>query len=188
PSIPELGSGSGFSFRLQDRGGLGVEALAEARDKLMALAANEPAIGSMRIEAAMDAPELHLDIDRDLAYALGVDLTKINTLLASAVGTRYVNDFPNQGRMQRVVVQADMHHRMQPEQLLAMRVRNDQGEMVPLSAFITTRWETGPVMVTRYNGYPAVRMAGTAAPGYSTGEAMAALERLMVEEMPRQIN
>ncbi len=186
-SIPELGSGAGFSFRLQDRGDIGREALTEARDRLMALATREPAIASMRIEGGMDAPELHLDIDRDRAYALGVDLPRINSLLASAVGTRYVNDFPSQGRMQRVVVQADQDYRMQPEQILAMRVRNNQGDMVPLSEFVTTRWETGPLMVTRYNGYPSVRMAGTVAPGFSTGEAMDTLEGLM-EELPRQIN
>ncbi|MCK9506751.1 MAG: efflux RND transporter permease subunit, partial [Porticoccaceae bacterium] len=187
PSIPELGTGSGFVFRLQDRGSLGTEAMAAARDQLMALAAEEPAIGSIRIEGAMDAPELHLDIDREKAYALGVDLSRINNLLSSALGSRYVNDFPNQGRMQRVVVQADTPYRMQPAQILAMRIRNDSGEMVPLSAFVSSRWESGPVMIPRYNGYPAVRMAGTAAPGYSTGEAMAVLERVM-EELPRQVN
>jgi len=187
PSIPELGNGSGFAFRLQDRGNLGATAMAAARDQLMALAAEEPAIGSIRIEGAMDAPELHLDIDREKAYALGVDLSRINSLLSSALGSRYVNDFPNQGRMQRVVVQADRPYRMQPDQILAMRIRNDRGEMVPLSAFVSSRWESGPVMIPRYNGYPAERMAGTAAPGYSTGEAMAVLEHLM-EELPRQVN
>src|SRR5690606_202308 len=146
----------------------------------------EPSIATMRIEGAPPAPQLRLDIDRDKAYALGVDFSRINSTLSAALGSRYVNDFPNQGRMQRVIVQADIPHRMQPEQLLAMRVRNGDGDLVPLSAFTTTRWETGAVLLPRYNGYPAVRLAGTAAAGYSTGDAMAALEGLMAQ-LPRQV-
>ena len=186
PSIPELGTGSGFTFRLQDRGNLGQGAMAAAANKLMALAAEEPSIATMRIEGAPPAPQLRLDIDRDKAYALGVDFARINSTLSAALGSRYVNDFPNQGRMQRVIVQADIPHRMQPEQLLAMRVRNADGDLVPLAAFASTRWETGAVLLPRYNGYPAVRLAGTAAKGYSTGDGMAALERLM-DQLPRQI-
>lgn len=187
PSIPELGTGSGFGFRLQDRGGLGQKAMFEATQKLVALAGENPAIGSIRIEGASDAPQLHVDIDRDKAYALGVDFADISSLLSTALGTRYVNDFPNQGRMQRVMVQADARFRMQPEHLLAMQVRNKLDEMVPLAAFATTSWKSGPVMLPRYNGYPAVRMAGTAANGYSTGEAMAEMEKLM-DQLPSQVN
>ncbi|MFA5494802.1 MAG: efflux RND transporter permease subunit [Porticoccaceae bacterium] len=185
PSIPELGTGAGFTFRLQDRGNLGHEAMAEATAKLLGLAAQEPSIGTMRVEGAPDAPQLRVDIDRDKAYALGVGFSSINSMLSAAIGSSYVNDFPIDGRMQRVIVQADMAHRMQAEQLLAMRVRNVQGDLVPLSAFATTRWETGAVLLARYNGYPAVRLAGTAAEGYSTGDAMAALEKIM-DQLPRQ--
>ncbi len=181
PPIPELGNGVGFSVRLQDRAALGHEALLAARNQLLALAAQHPVIGSLRVEGVEDAPQLRLDIDRERAYTLGVSFEAINALLSTALGSSYVNDFPNAGRMQRVIVQADVRHRMQPENLLALNVRNAHGQMVPLSAFATTRWTSGPVQLVRYNGYPAYRMAGTAAPGHSSGEAMAAIETLMRE-------
>jgi multidrug efflux pump len=181
PPIPELGNGVGFSVRLQDRAALGHHALLAARNQLLALAPQHPAIGSLRVEGVEDAPQLQLDVDRERAYALGVSFEAINQLFSTALGSNYVNDFPNAGRMQRVIVQADVRHRMQPEDLLALNVLNAQGAMVPLSAFVSTRWVSGPMQLVRYNGYPAYRLAGTAAPGYSTGEAMVAMESLMRE-------
>ena len=187
PSIPELGTGSGFSLRLQDRGELGQKALFEAAHKLIELGVASDAIGSMRIESVPDAAQLELIIDRAKAYTLGVDFRTLDATLSSALGSAYINDFPNEGRMQRVIVQADAPYRMQPKQLLAIQVRNSRGDMVPLSTFATTSWEVGPVLLARYNGYRAIRLAGTAAPGFSTGEAMAKVEELM-DELPRQVS
>ena len=178
PPIPELGRSTGFSFRLQDRGGADREALLAARNQLLALAAQSKVLTGVRPEGLEDAPQVRLDIDRDKAQALGVSFTAINTAISTSIGSSYVNDFPNNGRLQRVVVQAEAGARMQPENLLAINAINNQGEAVPLSAFATTRWITGPMQTLRYNGYPAMSISGDAAPGYSTGDALAEMERL----------
>ena len=123
-------------------------------------------------------PTVQIDIDRDRASALGVSFDSINTVLSTALGSAYVNDFPNAGRLQRVVVQADAPDRMQPDDLLQLNVLNNQNKPVPMSAMATTRWITGPIQTIRYNGYPTMRIAGDAAPGYSTGDAMNEMERL----------
>jgi len=176
--IPELGSSSGFNFRLQDRGGQGREALTAARNQLLGMAAQSPLLNQVRPDGLEDAPQLHVDIDRDQASALGVGFDAINLAIGSALGSVYVNDFPNAGRLQRVVVQADAPARMQPEDVLSLTVLNQRGQVVPLSAFASTRWVVGPMQTVRYNGYPSVRIVGNAAPGVSTGEAMAEMERI----------
>jgi len=181
PPIPELGTASGFNFRLQDRGGKGHDALVAARNQLLGLAGKSPVLTQVRPDGLEDAPQLQLDIDRDKAQALGVGFDAINTVISTALGSAYVNDFPNAGRLQRVVVQADAPARMQPEDLLALNVGNAQGKPVPLSAFAATRWVTGAMQTVRYNGYPAMRIGGQAAPGYSTGAAMAEMERLAAQ-------
>jgi len=178
PSIPELGTATGFNFRLQDRGGNGHAALVAARNQLLGMASQSKIITGVRPDGLEDAPQLQLEIDRDRAAALGVPFDAINAALSTALGSAYVNDFPNRGRLQRVVVQADAPARMQPGDLLAINVLNAQGKAVPLSAFASTRWVVGPMQSIRYNGYPSMRLAGDAAPGYSTGEAMAEMERL----------
>jgi multidrug efflux pump len=178
PAIPELGTATGFSFRLQDRGGNGHEALLAARNQLLGMAAQSKVLAGVRPDGLEDAPQVQLDIDRDRASALGVSFESVNAVLSTALGSAYVNDFPSSGRLQRVVVQADAPDRMQPEDLLQLNVLNNQGKPVPLSAFATTRWVTGPIQTIRYNGYPTMRISGDAAPGYSTGEAMTEMERL----------
>jgi len=120
-------------------------------------------------------------IDRDKANALGVTFESINTTLSTALGSSYINDFPNQARLQRVVVQADAPARMQPEDLLKLNAANTQGQPVPLSAFASTKWVNGAQQTVRYNGYPAMRIAGAAAPGYSSGAAMAELEKMAAQ-------
>lgn len=181
PPIPELGNASGFTFRLQDRGGLGHEALVNARNQILGAASQSKLLTQVRPEGLEDAPQLQIDIDRDKANALGVTFDAINTTLSTALGSAYVNDFPNQGRLQRVVVQADAPARMQPEDLLKLNASNSQGMPVPLSTFATTRWITGPQQTVRYNGYPAIRISGSAAPGYSSGAAMAEMERIAAQ-------
>ncbi len=178
PSIPELGTATGFNFRLQDRGGNGHDALLAARNQLLGMASQSKIITGVRPDGLEDAPQLQLDIDRDRAAALGVGFDAVNAALSTALGSAYVNDFPNRGRLQRVVVQADAPARMQPNDLLNLNVVNQQGQLVPMSAFASTRWVVGAMQTVRYNGYPAMRLAGDAAPGYSTGEAMDEMERL----------
>ncbi|ODV09839.1 MAG: multidrug efflux RND transporter permease subunit [Rubrivivax sp. SCN 70-15] len=184
PPIPELGTASGFSFRLQDRAGLGHAALVAARNQLLGLAAKSKVLTQVRADGLEDAPQLQVEIDRDKAAALGVGFDSINATLSTALGSAYVNDFPNAGRLQRVVVQADAPARMQPEDLLALNASNAQGQPVPLSAFASTRWVSGAMQTVRYNGYPAMRIGGQAAPGYSTGAAMAEMERLAAQLPP----
>jgi multidrug efflux pump len=184
PPIPELGTASGFTFRLQDRGGAGQAALMAARNQLLGLAAQSKLLTQVRPDGLEDAPQLQVDIDRDKASALGVSFDAINATLSTALGSSYVNDFPNRGRLQRVVVQADAPARMQPADLLRLNAVNNQGRAVPLSAFASTRWITGPMQTVRYNGYPAMRISGMAAPGYSSGAAMAEMERLATQLPP----
>ncbi len=181
PPIPELGTASGFTFRLQDRGGAGPEALVAARNQLLGLAAQSKLLAQVRPDGLEDAPQLQLDIDRDKASALGVSFDSINTTLATGLGSSYINDFPNRGRLQRVVVQSDAPARMQPGDLLRLNAVNAQGRAVPLSAFATTSWISGAMQAVRYNGYPAMRISGMAAPGFSSGAALAEMERLAAQ-------
>ncbi|MDM0046925.1 efflux RND transporter permease subunit [Variovorax dokdonensis] len=181
PPIPELGVSSGVTFRLQDRAGQGHQALVNARNQLLGMASKSPVLTQVRPDGLEDAPQLQIDIDRDKASALGVSFDAINSALSTSLGSTYVNDFPNRSRLQRVVVQADAPARMQPDDLLQINATNAQGKPVPLSAFATTRWVTGPMQTVRYNGYPSMRISGSAAPGYSTGDAMAEMEKLAAQ-------
>ncbi|PLC01608.1 multidrug efflux RND transporter permease subunit [Variovorax sp. RO1] len=178
PPIPELGNASGFSFRLQDRAGAGHEALINARNQLLGMAGQSKILAQVRPDGLEDAPQLEIDIDRDKANALGVSFDAINSALSTSLGSSYINDFPNRGRLQRVVVQADAPARMQPDDLLRLNAVNTKGQPVPLSAFATTKWVSGATQTVRYNGYPAIRISGDAAPGQSTGAAMAEMEKL----------
>ncbi|MBK6868930.1 MAG: efflux RND transporter permease subunit [Burkholderiales bacterium] len=178
PPIPELGVSSGFTFRLQDRAGKGHEALIAARNQMLGMAMQSKVLAGVRPDGLEDAPQLQVDIDRDKAAAQGVSFAAINNAISASLGSAYVNDFPNQGRLQRVIIQADAKARMQPEDILQLTALNSKGQAVPLSAFASTRWITGAMQTVRYNGYPAVRIAGGAAPGFSTGEAMREMEQL----------
>ncbi|MEN5218274.1 efflux RND transporter permease subunit [Pseudomonas pudica] len=181
PPIDGLGESTGFEFRLQDRGGMGHAELMAARDELLANATRSKVLTNVREASLAESPQVQLEIDRRQANALGVSFADIGSVLDVAVGSNYVNDFPNQGRMQRVVVQAEGDQRSQVEDLLKIHVRNDSGKMVPLGAFVQARWVSGPVQLTRYNGYPAVSISGEPAAGYSSGEAMAEIERLVAQ-------
>jgi len=183
PPIDGLGTSSGFEFRLQDRGGVGHGALMQARSELLAATEKSPILANVRESALAEAPQVQLEVDRKQANALGVSFADIGNLLSTALGSAYINDFPNQGRMQRVVVQAEGDQRSQVEDLLRMQVRNSAGKMVPLSAFVRASWTLGPAQLTRYNGYPAIAISGEPAPGHSTGEAMQEIERL-VSQLP----
>ncbi|BBV96901.1 MULTISPECIES: efflux RND transporter permease subunit [Pseudomonas] len=184
PPIDGLGESTGFEFRLQDRGGMGHAALMAARDTLLANAGKSKVLTNVREASLAESPQVQLEIDRRQANALGVSFADIGSVLDVAVGSSYVNDFPNQGRMQRVVVQAEGDQRSQVEDLLKIHVRNNSGKMVPLGAFVQAKWVSGPVQLTRYNGYPAVSISGEPAAGYSSGEAMAEVERLVAQLPP----
>ena len=183
PAIRELGNATGFSLRLQDRTGQGHDALLAARNQLLGMLSKSPVIKSARPEGMEDSPQLKLEIDRDKANALGVSLSDINAALAATFGSTYVNDFANLGRQQRVIVQADADKRLMPEDIDRLFARNAQGNMVPFSAFARTRWINGPVQLIRFNGYPAMKLQGDAAPGYSSGDALAEIEKL-VSQLP----
>ena len=178
PPIRELGNATGFTFRLQDRGGLGHDALLAARNQLLGMAAKSPVLKGVRPEGLEDTPQLQVDVDRDKANALGLSFADINTTLSAALGSSYVNDFPNQGRQQRVIVQADAPQRVAPENLQKLYVRSTAGNMVPFAAFASSHWIAGPVQLARYNGYPAMKISGDAGQGRSTGEALNEMERL----------
>jgi len=186
PAIEGLGNASGFALRLQDRVGLGREALIAARNELLGKANASPVIAYAMEEGLEDAPRLRLDIDRAQAEALGVGFDTINTVVSTAYGSATINDFTNANRLQRVVVQADISQRMTPEGILDLHVSNKDGDLVPLAAFATIDWEVGPAQIARYNGYSAIKISGDAAPGYSSGEAMGELER-MISELPAGI-
>ncbi|MFA5538561.1 MAG: efflux RND transporter permease subunit [Gemmobacter sp.] len=183
PPIMGLGTSSGFEFRLQDRAGLGHAALAAARDQLMADAEASPVLTGMRVTGMPDAAQVNLIIDREKANTFGVSFADINATISTNLGSSYANDFPNAGRMQRVTVQADGVARMQTDDLLALNVRNAGGGMVPLSAVARVEWAVGPTQVAGYNGYPTARISGEAAPGLSSGAAIAEMERL-AESLP----
>ena len=178
PPIPELGVSSGFNFRLQDRGGKGHDALLAARNQMLGMAMQSKVLDGVRPDGLEDAPQLQIDIDRDKAAAQGVSFAAINNAISASLGSAYVNDFPNQGRLQRVIIQADAPARMQPEDILRLTALNSKGQAVPLSAFASTRWITGAMQTIRYNGYPSMRISGAAKAGFSTGEAMAEMEAL----------
>jgi multidrug efflux pump len=178
PSIPELGTANGFAFRLMDRNGLGHDALLAARNQLLAQAAKSPVLAAVRSDGVEDAPQWEIYIDRNAAAVQGVNVADISTTLGTALGSAYVADFPNHGYIERIMVQADAPHRMTPEDVMRLNVPNNQGQVVPLATLVSAKWVVGPMQLKRYNGYPSYSIAGQAAPGHSSGDAMAEMERI----------
>ncbi len=178
PAIADLGTSSGFTYYVQDRGGRGYKALKQATDELIRRAGHHPALAETYIDGLPDGTSLSLKIDREKAEALGVSFDEINQTLSVIAGSSYVNDYVNQGRVQQVIVQADAAYRMQPEQLLQSWVKNRSGQMVALSTFASIGWGVAPQQLNRYQGYPAIRITGSAAPGVSSGTAMQAIDQL----------
>jgi len=178
PSIPELGNASGFDFQLLDQSGQGHEALIQARNQMLGMAAQDPRLAGVRPNGLEDSPQYQIDIDQQKAKALGLSISDINNTLQIAWGSSYVNNFVDRGRVKRVYVQADAPYRMLPENVNDWFVRNNQGEMVPFSTFATGHWTYGSPKLERYNGVSSVNIQGNAAPGYSTGDAMDAMEEL----------
>ncbi|MBS4689679.1 efflux RND transporter permease subunit [Aeromonas sobria] len=186
PPIPELGTATGFDFFLQDRGGIGHDKLMAARNQLLGMAAQDPNLVRVRPNGMEDTPQLDIKIDYEKALAQGLSIADINNTLAAAWGSSYVNDFVDRGRIKKVYLQADAPFRMNPEDLKLWYVRNAAGQMVPFSAFASTEWSFGSPRLERYNGVPAMEIVGEAAPGKSTGDAMAAIEQ-MVKQLPEGV-
>ena len=184
PAIDELGTSSGFTMYLQDRTGQGHAALKSATDQLLALAGSSSVLGSAYQDSLPSGTSVRLEIDRQKAQALGVGFAAISETLSTAMGSLYVNDFPNAGRMQQVIVQADAPARMQIDDVLRLNVRNAAGGMVPLAEFATPVWSETPLQLVRYQGFLASRISGTPAPGASSGAAMAEMERLVAQLPP----
>ncbi|NJD56429.1 MAG: efflux RND transporter permease subunit [Nitrospirae bacterium] len=181
PAVVELGQANGFDFQLQDRGGLGHEKLMEARNQLLGMAMKNQKLIAVRPNGQEDSPQFKLDIDDVRAGALGVSLADVNSVLATAWGSSYVNDFIQNGRVKKVYLQAEAGYRMLPEDINSWYVSNKNGDMVPFSAFSTAHWQYGSPRLERYNGIPSSEIMGQAAPGISTGEAMAEMEKMAAQ-------
>lgn len=186
PAVMELGNATGFDFQLQDRAGLGHEKLMEARNQLLGMAAQNPALMAVRPNGQDDTPQYKLDIDYERAGALGLSISDITDTLSTAWGSSYINDFLDKGRIKKVYMQADARFRMTPQDLNKWHIRNKAGEMVPFSAFATANWTYGSPRLERYNGMPSREILGQPAPGRSSGDAMRAMEE-MAAKLPAGI-
>lgn len=178
PAVMELGNALGFDFELQDMAGLGHEKLMAARNQLLGMAAQHPNLTGVRPNGLEDTPQYRIDIDWEKVGALGVAVSDVTDVVSTAWGSSYVNDFMDQGRIKKVIMQGDAPFRMMPEDLRLWHVRNSDGQMVPMSSMASSRWTMGSPRLERYNGMPAREILGAPAPGKSTGQAMAAMEEL----------
>ena len=186
PAVIELGMAKGFDFQLLDRGGQGHAKLMEARNQLLGMAAQAPALTKVRPNGLEDVPEYRVDVDWQKAGALGVPISSIHNTISAAFGSAYANDFIQGGRVKRVYVQADAPYRMLPGDLERLYVRNTVGKMVPFSSFASGHWSSGSPKLERFNGFPSVNIQGESAPGRSSGEAMRAMEGF-VKQLPQGI-
>ena len=184
PAVPELGTSSGFDFQLQDVGGVGHEALVNARNMMLGMAGQDPNLAGVRPNGQEDTPQLQIEVDQAKAGAMGLTTADINSALSAAWGGSYVNDFVDRGRVKKVYMQADAQFRMTPEDLNRWYVRNSSGQMVPFPAFATSDWTFGSPRLERYNGLSSINLQGSPAPGKSSGQAMAAMEALAAKLPP----
>lgn len=184
PPVPGLGAMGGFKLQIEDRAGLGFEALAQAQGQIMASAAQAPELANMLASFQTNAPQVQVDIDRVKAKSLGVSLTDVFETLQINLGSLYVNDFNRFGRTYRVMAQADAPFRMHADDIGMLKVRSGSGDMIPLSAFVTLERGSGPDRVMHYNGFPAADISGGPAPGFSSGQATDAIERIVRETLP----
>jgi len=178
PPIQALGNATGFTMKLEDRSGEGGVALQQAAQQILAQASKSKIFAMVRQEGLPPSPQLHVDIDRIKARSLGLRIADVNQTLGVAFGSAYANDFVHDGNVLRVYLQADAAQRMRAEDVSALQVRNDQGLMVPFSAFTQVRWTAGPQQLERYNGYPSITLSGQAAPGESSGAALTQMESI----------
>jgi len=186
PAVIELGRAGGFDFQLQDRSGLGHEALMDARNQLLGMAAKDPGLVRVRPSGLEDVAQYRIDVDWEKAGALGVPIDSIHTSIAAGFGGAYVNDFIQGGRVKRVYVQSDAPYRMLPTDLERLYVRNGAGRMTPFASFATGHWFFGSPLLERFNSFPSMNIWGEPAPGKSSGEAMQTMEE-MAAKLPKGI-
>ena len=187
PAITELGTATGFDFELIDQANLGHTQLTQARNQLLGMVKDHPdLLVRVRPNGLEDTPQFKLDVDQEKAQALGVSVSDINQTISTALGGTYVNDFIDHGRVKKVYAQAEAQFRMLPGDINNLYVRSSNGEMVPFSAFSTSRWISGSPRLERYNGMPSMEILGESAPGKSTGEAMVMMESL-AQKLPSGI-
>ncbi|MGX8219502.1 efflux RND transporter permease subunit [Psychrobacter celer] len=186
PAITELGNASGFDLMLQDVGNLGHDGLLEARNMLLGMAAQNENVAGVRPNGQEDAPQLKVNINQEQAAAYGLSLGSINSVISTAWGSSYINDFIDRGRIKRVYVQGEASSRTNPDDIGKWYVRGETGNMVSFDAFSSSEWQSGSPRLTRYNSLPSMNIQGNAAPGLSTGEAMSAMEN-MISQLPEGI-
>ena len=177
PAVPGLGQSTGFEVQILNTSGMAPEQFAAARDKVLAAARADTELAAVRLQEMPDIASLHIELDHQKLAALGLTQADVNTTLSAAWGGRYINDFVDNGRVKRVYVQGDMQFRSKPEDLAAWQVRGRDGQMAPFSAFSTISWSMAPPGLSRFNGIPSFQILGQSAPGYSSGEAMARMEK-----------
>lgn len=185
PPVQGLGTIGGFRLQIQDRANLGYEELAAVTMQVMQKAWATPELAGVFSSYQVNVPQLDLDVDRTKAKQQGVNLDEIFQTLQVYMGSAYVNDFNQFGRTYQVNVQADEQFRQDPEQIRQLKVRNNAGEMIPLGSFINVKHSAGPDRVMHYNGYTTAEINGGPAAGYSTGEAQAAIEKILAETLPQ---
>ena len=178
PAVVELGMANGFDFQLQDRGGLGHEALMAARNQMLGMIARDQRLIRVRPNGLDDVPEYRIDVDWEKGGTLGLPISSIHDTISAAFGSAYVNDFIQGGRVKRVYVQADASHRMLPSDLERLYVRNNAGTMTPFASFASGRWSYGSPRLERFNAFPSLNIWGEAPTGRSSGEAMQAMEEI----------
>ncbi|QCJ71548.1 multidrug efflux RND transporter permease subunit [Providencia heimbachae] len=184
PPVPGLGSMGGFKVQIEDKADLGFDALAKVQEQILIKAMQAPELVGMMASFQTNSPQIDVDIDREKAKSQGVTLTDIFDALQINLGSFYVNDFNQFGRTYRVIVQADAPFRMDPKDIELLKVRNKNGDMIPLGALVKITRTTGPDRVIHYNGYPSVDITGNAAPGFTSGQATDALEKILLETLP----
>ena len=184
PPVQGLGTIGGFRLQIEDRGGLGYEALYKETQNIIAKSQGVPELAGLFTSYQVNVPQIDAAIDREKAKTHGVAISDIFDSLQIYLGSLYANDFNRFGRTYQVNVQAEQQFRLEPEQIGQLKVRNNRGEMVPLSTFVKVSDTSGPDRVMHYNGFITAEINGGAAPGYSSGQAEKAMEKLLAEELP----
>jgi multidrug efflux pump len=191
PTVQGLGQFGGFDMYLQDRSGAGRAALTQARNILLGKASQDPLLTGVRPNALEDSPQLRLDVDRVHAQSMGLSVSDIYNAVGLMLAPVYVNDFTYGGRVKRVIMQADSAYRMGPEALQhfftpsAQTSPTGMPQMIPLSNVVHTDWQMGSPSLTRYNGYAAVQIVGSPAPGHASGEAMNEMQKIVTNDLPQ---
>lgn len=186
PAISGLGNSSGFDLMLQDVGNVGHDGLLEARNMLLGMAGQNENVSGVRPNGQEDAPQLKVNVNQEQAAAYGLSMGSINSVISTAWGSSYINDFIDRGRIKRVFIQGEPSSRTSPSDIGKWYVRGEGGGMVSFDAFSSSEWQLGSPRLTRYNSLPSMNIQGNAAPGLSTGEAMDTMEEL-VGQLPEGI-